>query len=137
MSRDKLPENDDIALFRQEVSDAEPIHHNKRVITPKDLPKAVVRNRSDEGNPDRLAAFSDMFANNDVGNEEFLEFRRPGIQHRQFAKLRSGKVHSRTGFAWFYRRTRRTDADRIFSRMPATTNPLRTGNSWQRLELPR
>ena len=93
MSRDKPPENDDIALFRQEVSDAEPIQHDKRIITPKDLPKAVVRKRSQEGDPDRLSAFSDMFADNDVGNEEFLEFRRPGIQHKQFAKLRTGKVH--------------------------------------------
>ncbi|MEX1199805.1 MAG: Smr/MutS family protein [Methylophaga sp.] len=93
MSRENPPENDDFALFRQEVSDAKPIHHNKRIITPKDLPKAVVRKRSHEGDPNRLAAFSDMFADNDVGNEEFLEFRRPGIQHRQFAKLRTGKVH--------------------------------------------
>lgn len=93
MSREKTPENDDFALFRQEVSDALPIQRSQRVISPKDLPKAVVRKRSHEGDPDRLTAFSDMFADNEVGNEEFLEFRRPGIQHRQFAKLRTGKIH--------------------------------------------
>ena len=72
MSRDKPLENDDFALFRQEVSDAEPIQHDKRVITPKDLPKAIVRKRSHEGDPDLLSAFSDKFADNDVGNEQFL-----------------------------------------------------------------
>ena len=93
MSKDKHTKPDDFELFRQEVRDAQPIAHDKRVITPRDLPKAVVRKRSHEGDPNRLSAFSDMFADNDVGNEEFLEFRRPGIQHKQFAKLRSGKVH--------------------------------------------
>lgn len=93
MAREKQLNNDDVALFRQEVADAKPIQYKQRVITPKDLPKALVRKPTQDDDPNRLSVFSDMFADNDVGNEEFLEFRRPGIQLRQFAKLRMGKVH--------------------------------------------
>ncbi|MCX4189347.1 Smr/MutS family protein [Methylophaga sp. OBS3] len=93
MSRDKSPEDDEFALFRQEMRDAEPLRQDPRVTPSRELPKAVVRKRKIESEAEPLSAFSDMFADNVVGNEEVLEFRRPGIQHKQFAKLRSGKVH--------------------------------------------
>jgi DNA-nicking Smr family endonuclease len=83
---------DDFALFREEMSDATPLEQEQRVMhQPKPLAAAVKKHSIEQ--PFDGETFSDMFAPETVGNEDYLEYRGPGIQHRQFAKLRSGKVH--------------------------------------------
>lgn len=85
-------DKDEVALFREEMRDATPIRHDSLLHTkPKPQPKAGrYRIQADNISGE---AFSDMFAPDFVGNEEYLEYRGQGIQHRQFAKLRAGKVH--------------------------------------------
>lgn len=85
-------EKDEFALFRKEMRDATPIQHDSLLQSkPKPQPKAgLLRSLEDERS---AQAFSDMFAPETVGNEEYLEYQGQGIQHRQFAKLRAGKVH--------------------------------------------
>lgn len=83
---------DDFALFREEMRDATPIRHDRLPpATSKPAPKAG-RHRLEDDNP-AGEAFSGMFAPDTVGNEEYLEYRGPGIQHRLFSRLRSGRVH--------------------------------------------
>lgn len=85
-------ENDEFALFRQEMRDATPIRHDSLLHeTPKPIPKARRHQQQDEQYSGQ--AFSDMFAPDTVGNEEYLEYRGPGIQHKLFSKLRNGKIH--------------------------------------------
>jgi DNA-nicking Smr family endonuclease len=85
-------ENDEFALFRNEMRDAKPIRHERLV---HDKPKPEPRTSRNQLSEDSVQgeAFSDMFAPETVGNEEYLEYRGQGIQHRQFAKLKAGKVH--------------------------------------------
>ena len=85
-------EHDEFALFRQEVRDATPIRHDS-LLHSKPKPKVKARPQQTDDDDYGNAAFSDMFAPEFVGNEEYLEYRGDGIQHKQFAKLRAGKVH--------------------------------------------
>lgn len=80
------------ALFRAEMADAKRLRHNRRAPVKKP-PPPVVRKSVTADEPPVSEPFSAMVEPELVGNEEVLSFRRPGIQHRQFAKLRSGKVH--------------------------------------------
>jgi len=85
-------DDDEFSLFRKEMSDAIPIETDRLLHhTPKPLPttRSPRLDDADFNSP----AFSDMFAPETVGNEEYLEYRGDGIQNRQFAKLKSGRVH--------------------------------------------
>ncbi len=84
--------DDEKALFRAEMADAKPLRHNRRAPVKKP-PPPVVRQQSTMDELVGSESFSAMVEPEMVGNEEKLSFRRPGIQHRQFAKLRTGKVH--------------------------------------------
>jgi len=85
-------DKDGFALFREEMRDATPIRHDSLLhAKPKPEPKAGrYRPQAEDISGE---AFSDMFAPETVGNQEYLEYQGQGIQHRQFAKLRAGKVH--------------------------------------------
>lgn len=89
--KEVIPE-DEFNLFRSEMSDAQPIHYDSVLHTaPK--PKAKKLHHKTSGDRSHQATFSDMFTPETVGNEEYLEYRGPGIQHRTFSKLRNGKIH--------------------------------------------
>lgn len=90
--KQKDMETDEFALFRQEVRDATPIRHDHLLL---DKPKPAPRARRQRLDDDELRGetFSDMFAPDTVGNEEYLEYRGPGIQHKLFSRLRTGRVH--------------------------------------------
>lgn len=93
MADKKQPnDEDDFALFRAEVRDAKPIRHDTLL---HEKPKPAVNARRLNTAETDIAGetFSDMFAPDTVGNEEYLEYRGPGIQHKLFSKLRNGKVH--------------------------------------------
>lgn len=86
------PEQNDVTLFRQEMRDAVPIQHDSLLhSTPK--PEAKIRHHLIHDEHSAGEGFSDMFAPETVGNEEYLEYRGPGIQHKLFSKLRNGKLH--------------------------------------------
>lgn len=91
MSEDKTPD-DERELFRAEMRDAEPIQHD-RLVHRKPPPQPKVRKPSPTELTNDKSEFSDMFFPETVGNEEYLEYRGDGIQNRQFAKLKNGKVH--------------------------------------------
>lgn len=85
-------DDDEFSLFRNEMSDAEPIKHD-RLVHRKPPPPPKVRKPSAAELTHDTSEFSSLFAPETVGNEEYLEYRGDGIQNRQFAKLKSGKVH--------------------------------------------
>jgi DNA-nicking Smr family endonuclease len=91
-NKDDDTDEDEFALFRQEMRDATRIRQNRLIHNkPKPVAKAIRQKIIDDeyqGEP-----FSDMFSPETVGNEEYLEYRGPGIQHKLFGKLRNGKVH--------------------------------------------
>ncbi|HEC74681.1 MAG TPA: DNA mismatch repair protein MutS [Methylophaga aminisulfidivorans] len=85
-------DDDEFDLFRKEMRDTIRLRHNRLVHDkPKPVAKAVRRHIVEDALESE--AFSDMFAPDLVGNEEYLEYRGPGIQHRLFTKLKHGKVH--------------------------------------------
>ncbi|HBX60561.1 MAG TPA: DNA mismatch repair protein MutS, partial [Methylophaga sp.] len=84
-------DDDEFSLFRNEMSDAEPIKHD-RLVHRKPPPPPTVRKPSAAELPHDTSEFSSLFAPETVGNEEYLEYRGDGIQNRQFAKLKSGRV---------------------------------------------
>ncbi|MDF1588279.1 MAG: Smr/MutS family protein [Gammaproteobacteria bacterium] len=84
--------DDEFDLFRSEMSDAKPIHYDSVLHTaPK--PKAKKLQHTTSSDRSHQANFSDMLPPETVGNEEYLEYRGPGIQYRTFSKLRNGKIH--------------------------------------------
>jgi DNA-nicking Smr family endonuclease len=93
MSTKKTDNNDnDFALFRQEVRDAKPLNIDKSVRHER-IPAATQLQNRVKDEHDAITPYSDMVEANLVGNEEYLEYQGPGIQHKTFAKLRSGKIH--------------------------------------------
>lgn len=84
--------DDEKALFRAEMADAKPLRHNRRAPVKKAEPP-VIRPASPIEGAFASERFSAMLEPELVGNEEMLGFRRAGIQHRQFAKLKSGRIH--------------------------------------------
>jgi DNA-nicking Smr family endonuclease len=89
---DKHITDDDFDLFRNEVRDAQPIRHEQRsTYKVKPEPKAKKLNSFNEDYSGE--SFSDMVSPEIIGNEDYLEYRGPGIQHKMFTKLRAGKVH--------------------------------------------
>ncbi len=91
---DKNDNSDDneFDLFRAEMRDAERLHHD-RLLHLKAKPEVKVGQQQRHQSQSDNEHFSDMFGPETVGNEEYLEYRGPGIQHRIFSKLRSGKMH--------------------------------------------
>jgi DNA-nicking Smr family endonuclease len=91
---DKKNDNtdDEKALFRAEMRDTKPIRHD-HLLLQKPKPKPETRRHWPADPEFSGEAFSDMFVPDTVGNEEYLEYRGSGIQHKLFSKLRSGKIH--------------------------------------------
>jgi DNA-nicking Smr family endonuclease len=90
--KDNPNNQEDFALFRQEMRDAKPIRHEARsTFKIKPEPKAKKLTLSSEDYSGEV--FSDMVSPESIGNEDYLEYRGPGIQHKVFTKLRAGKVH--------------------------------------------
>lgn len=89
---DSSKDDDEKALFRAEMADAKPLRHNRRAPVKK-TPPPVIRQSSPVNEAAGSERFSAMLEPELVGNEEMLSFRRAGIQHRQFAKLRTGRIH--------------------------------------------
>ncbi len=85
-------EQSDIKLFQKEIGiieklEQDKVHHNN---TSTKLPIAKFRQqRLDEA---LKSGFSDQFEPHTIGSEEVLSFRRSGIQHRLFSRLRSGHL---------------------------------------------
>jgi len=92
MSDNKNDDDDELALFREEMRDAQPLKHDPLVHS-KAKPDAKLRSHEDLNDMTRSESFSNMVSAQSVGSEEYLEYRGPGIQHRTFAKLRTGKIH--------------------------------------------
>jgi DNA-nicking Smr family endonuclease len=84
-------EQNDIALFLEEVGEVERIEQDK--ILPKtNQPKPIPRfrqQRLDQGFND---TFSEDYEPHTIGSEETLNFRRSGIQERLFSRLRNGHL---------------------------------------------
>ncbi len=83
-------DQDDFALFRQHIGDVEQIKpHNKTpyrksTVEVSPAPKKVLAQKVEDS----------LFVDNErdlVGNEEKLNFQRPGIQKKVFSQLRSGQ----------------------------------------------
>jgi DNA-nicking Smr family endonuclease len=84
-------EQSDIALFRQEMGIVETIKYDK--VHPKNItPKPVTKFRQQRLEQKLNDTFSDQFEPNTIGSEETLSFRRSGIQHRLFSRLRNGHL---------------------------------------------
>ena len=81
-------DDDEFSLFRNEMSDAEPIKHD-RLVHRKPPPPPTVRKPSAAELTHDTSDFSSLFAPETVGNEEYLEYRGDGIQNRQS----SGQQH--------------------------------------------
>ncbi len=92
MADNEHDNSDEFALFRSEVSDAKPLTQDT-LLHRKPKPKVSVKQTSHIDDEFEGEAFSDMFAPNTIGNEEYLEYRGPGIQHKLFSKMRQGKIH--------------------------------------------
>jgi len=91
MANDDKHLDDDFALFRREMSDAKRINHDG-IARLKPKPKPQVNKSHIIDDAFAGETFSDMVAS-DIGNEEYLEYRGPGIQHKLFSKMRQGKIH--------------------------------------------
>ncbi len=84
-------DQDDIALFKEEIGAIEHLDHNKiRPIT--NQPKPIPRFRQQRLEQDVDDTFSENYESRTVGSEETLNFRRSGIQHRLFSRLRTGQI---------------------------------------------
>ncbi|PHS27448.1 MAG: DNA mismatch repair protein MutS [Methylophaga sp.] len=92
MSKKNAPdEQSDSTLFQQEMGVIEKIAQDKvhhRNVKPKPMPK--FRQQRIEHNLN--STFSDHYEPHTIGSEETLSFRRSGIQHRLFSRLRSGHI---------------------------------------------
>ena len=84
-------EPSDINLFREEVGSSEKIEQDK--IHPIiDSPKPIAKFRQHRIEQELNNTFSDQFEPHTIGSEEILSFRRSGIQHRLFSRLRNGHL---------------------------------------------
>lgn len=84
----KQIQESDLALFREEVGDAEPIRHD-RIEPPRRTPPPRPRPRPIEAPDGR-----DLpgIAESEVETHEYLEYSRPGIQRRVMAELQRGGI---------------------------------------------
>lgn len=91
MTRPK-PDPEDIELFRQRMKDVKPLSHDV-IETPRPLRRrrhipAAVEIPSDFGYGLPVYVPESI----DISNEEFIEFRRPGIQDRLYRKMQRGQL---------------------------------------------
>jgi DNA-nicking Smr family endonuclease len=94
MADDDQQLDDDFALFRAEMADTSPLRQDSFVSTfkkPEITVKVKARQPLNENN--RLDAFSDMTAPENIGNEDYLAFQGDGVQNKLFSKMRQGKIH--------------------------------------------
>ncbi len=84
-------EQSDIALFRQEMGTIETIKYDKTQPTTTP-PKPIAKFHQQRIEQKLNTTFSDYFEPRTIGSEESLSFRRSGIQHRLFSRLRSGHL---------------------------------------------
>ena len=84
-------EQNDIALFLEEVGEVERIEQDK--ILPKtNQPKPIPRFRQQRLDQAFNDTFSEDYEPQTIGSEETLNFRRSGIQERLFSRLRNGHL---------------------------------------------
>jgi DNA-nicking Smr family endonuclease len=84
-------EQSDINLFREEVGIIEQIEQDKiHPITAS--PKPIAKFRQQGVEQALNSTFSDQYEPHTIGSEESLSFRRSGIQHRLFSRLRNGHL---------------------------------------------
>ncbi len=88
------PDDNDDNFFSQAMSDVKPIKQEKRVALKKDAPSALSREAS------RAAAVAEKAVDDNYLSEDYvelldpyvpLEFKRPGVQHGVFRKLKQGR----------------------------------------------
>ena len=92
MADNETDNDDDFALFRQEVKDAQPLRQNRAQIeTPQKTSVRLMRTASQT--PRLQDPFSTLIEAELVGNEETLSYQGEGVQHRLFSKLRTGRIH--------------------------------------------
>ncbi len=92
MADNETEHDDDFALFRQEVKDAQPLSQNRAQIkTPQKTSVRLMHKASQtECAQD---PFSSLIEAELVGNEDTLSYQGDGVQNRLFAKLKSGRLH--------------------------------------------
>jgi DNA-nicking Smr family endonuclease len=84
-------EQSDINLFREEMGIIEKIKQDKiHPVTAS--PKPVAKFRKQRAEQALNNTFSDQYEPHTIGSEEILSFRRSGIQHRLFSRLRNGHL---------------------------------------------
>ena len=84
-------EQSDINLFREEIGIIEKIEHDKiHPVTAS--PKPIAKFRQQRIDQALNSTFSDEYEPHTIGSEETLSFRRSGIQHRLFSRLRNGHL---------------------------------------------
>ncbi len=84
--RHGMSDDEDLDLFRREVSGARPLKQDKVAPfrrKPRPVPLGL---DAEEEQP--------LFADMDIETPDFLEFRRPGIQRRLFRDLQSGHIET-------------------------------------------
>lgn len=85
-------DQEDIALFKENIGEIEHIDQDKiHPVTKHPKPIAPFQQQSLE--QEFSDTFSDEYEAPTVGSEETLNFRRGGIQHRLFSRLRNGNLH--------------------------------------------
>lgn len=86
----RQPDDQDSALFRAEVSDAAPVHHD--LIEPqRRKPPPVPRPRE----PDPIEGHNQRLSESEVETHDYLVFSRPGIQKRLMLELQRGQFEPR------------------------------------------
>lgn len=84
-------EQHEITLFRDEVGDIEHITHDKiQPMTPQIKPEPKFRQHRIEQHLNNH--FSDEYEPHAISGDDSLSFRRSGIQHRLFSRLRTGHL---------------------------------------------
>lgn len=92
MTKKTVPnEQSDISLFQQEMGVIEKLSQDK-VHHRNALPKPVPKFRKQRLEHALDNTFSDLYEARTIGSEESLSFRRSGIQHRLFSRLRNGHL---------------------------------------------
>ncbi len=90
----KNSDQDENQLFREAMRDVKPLAHTK-VEAPRKSPVSFKRRRQEvREDPDNQFEFSDYEKLPPVSSESFLEFSRPGIQHKMLRKLRLGQYNA-------------------------------------------
>ena len=81
----------DTSLFQQEIGSVEKIAQDK-IHHHGSSPKPIAKFRQQRIEHTFNNTFSDLYEPHTIGSEEVLSFRRSGIQHRLFSRLRNGHL---------------------------------------------